>query len=132
MFNISVEYTPGGPSGEQQDIRLVSLVKEITLASCLSSGDLSSCLVNPNLPQSTKTRLQFSRNESNPWFDIGINITNAVVADSSMYTMILEAEDLSASGVVIQSTSIVNVVVATTQRKFVEPLLFSYQIVFLT
>ena len=112
-FNISVSYIPGGPSGTEQEIRLVSLRADSLLVNCLNS-DLGSCIVNPNLLSDFKKRLKFSRDESDPWFDIEINITNAVPSDSDVYQMVLEAQDLSAPGLVTQSTSLVTVSVTPT------------------
>ena len=94
-FNISVGYIPGGPSGMEQDIRLVGIGNEnATLVNCLNSN-LGSCIVNPKLPSDLKERLTFRRDESDPWFDIEINITNAVPSDSDTYSLVLEAMDLS-------------------------------------
>ena len=112
-FNISVGYIPGGPSGMEQDVRLVSLRADSLLVNCLNS-DLGSCIVNPTLPSDVQERLTFSRDASDPWFDIEINITNAVPSDSDVYQMVLEADDLSAPGVVTQSTSLVTVSVTPT------------------
>ena len=98
----------------EQDIRLVSLGNEdATLVNCLNSN-LDSCIVNPMLPSDLKERLTSKRDESDPWFDIEISITNAVPFDSDVYTMVLEAMDLSVLGVVTQSTSLVTVSVTPT------------------
>ena len=112
-FNISVGYVPGGPSEMKQAIRLVGLGDHPTLVNCLKS-DLGSCIVNPLLPSDLKNRIVFSRDESDPWFDIEISIANAMASDSDIYPMILEAEDLKAPGVVTQSTSLVTVSVTPT------------------
>ena len=112
-FNVSVGYIPGGPSGMEQDIKLVSLRADSLLVNCLNS-DLGSCIVNPTLPSDLIDRLTISRDAFDPWFDIEINITNAVPSDSDVYQMVLEAQDLSAPGVVTQSTSLVTVSVTPT------------------
>ena len=97
----------------EQEIRLVSLRAESLLVNCLNS-DLGSCIVNPTLPSDLQERLTFSRDESDPWFDIEISITNAVPSDSNVYQMVLEAQDLSTPGVVTQSTSLITVSVTPT------------------
>ena len=119
-FNISVGYIPGGPSGMQQSIRLVRLEADSILMKCLNNA-LGSCLVNPTLLPELRERLIFSRNESDPWFDIEINITNAVIDDSGVYRMILEAQDLSDIPIVTQSISTVTVSVTPTPSLSVTP-----------
>ena len=113
-FNISVGYIPGGLSGQQQDVRLVSLLRgPTTLVNCINTV-LNSCLVNPTLSEDVVERLAFRRDESDPWFDIEINITNAVTNDSGLYHVVLEVDDVSATNIVTRSTSTVTVSVTPT------------------
>ena len=49
MFNISVGYIPGEPSGMQQSIQFVRLETALVLANCLYTA-LDSCIMNPDLP----------------------------------------------------------------------------------
>ena len=115
-FNISVGYIPGGPSGQQQELRLVSLLLSgTTLLKCLNNN-LSSCVKNPTSDEDESNRIQYRRDE--PWFDIEINITNAVVADSGKYYVELEADDVNGPGTVTQSTSTINVLVTPTLSEF--------------
>ena len=116
-FSISVDYIPGGPLGMNQNLRLVSLLKDSILVNCLNSN-LGDCVINPTLPADERNRIQHWRNASNPWMGIEINITNAVVDDSAMYFVELEADDPNASGTVTQSTSTISVSVTPTLSEF--------------
>ena len=120
-FNISVGYIPGGPSGMQQSIRFVTLQEtDLVLANCLDT-DLDSCIVNPALSSLLQERFMVRRDESDPWFDIEINITNAITNDNGAYSIILEADDLSSTFVRTQSTSIVTVSVTPTPSLSMTP-----------
>ena len=113
-FNISVDYTDGGPSGMRQEIKLVHLGVDPVLVKLKSN--FGPCIVNRNLPSNVKDRIAFRRIESNSWFDIEINMTNALPSDSEVYPVVLEAEDLMSSGSVTKSTSLVTVSVIPTPR----------------
>ena len=117
-FNISVDYIAGGPIGEQQNLRLVGLSRDSNvLINCLNE-DLSSCTVRPNLPQAMKDRIEFRRDESDPWFDVEINITNAVTNDNGVYLALMHALDTSGTGTVTTSISTITVSVIPTSREF--------------